>query len=56
MRCYQCREYDHFTYGCPNTPTDEETDCKDADPTYLQMMSQNFSSIDSEREAEYLNL
>ena len=51
MRCYRCWEYDHFVAECPNTPTDEETD-----PASLQMMSQNYSSINSEREADYLNL
>ena len=30
MRCYRCREYDHFAAECPNTPTDEETDYEDA--------------------------
>ena len=56
MRCYRCREYDHFMSECPNTPTDEETDYEDADPASLQMMSQSYSPINSEREADYLNL
>ena len=56
MRCYRCREYDHFTSECPNTPTDEETDYEDVDPASLQMMSQSYSPINSEREADYLNL
>ena len=56
VRCYQCREYDHFVSDCPNTLTDEETDYEDADPASLQMMSQNYSPTDSEREADYLNL
>ena len=56
VRCYQCREYDHFVSECPNTPTDEETDYEDADPASLQMMSQNYSPADSESEADYLNL
>ena len=41
---------------CPNTPADEETDYEGADPASLQMMSQIYSSINSEREADYLNL
>ena len=41
---------------CPNTPTDEKTDYEDADPTSLQIMSQNYSPDNSEREADYLNL
>ena len=56
MRCYRCREYDHLASECPNTPTDKETDYEDADPASLQMMSQNYSPIDSVREADYLNL
>ena len=41
---------------CPNTPTDEETDYEEADPASLQIMTQNYCPIDSEGEAEYLNL
>ena len=56
MRCYRCCEYDHFASEGPNSPTDEETDHKDADPASLQMMSQSYSPINSERETDYLNL
>ena len=52
--CYRCREYDHFASECLNTLTDEETDYEDADPTSLQMISQDYGPIDSER--DYLNL
>ena len=24
VRCYRCREYDHFVSECPNIPTDKE--------------------------------
>ena len=41
---------------CPHTPTDEEPDYDDTDPASLQMMTQNYSLIDSEVEVEYLNL
>ena len=51
VRCYRCREYDHLVAECPNTPTDEETDYEDADPTSLQMISQSY-----EGEGDYLNL
>ena len=54
VQCYRCREYDHFASECPNTPTDEETDCEDADPASLQMISQDYGPVDSER--DYLNL
>ena len=56
VRCYRCREYDHFASECPNTPTDEEPDYDDADLASLQMMTQNYYPIDSEGEVEYLNL
>ena len=56
MRCYRCREYDHFAAEYPNTPTEEETDYEDADPASLQMISQNYGSVDLERKGDYLNL
>ena len=56
VRCYRCREYDHFAAECPNTPTDEETDYEDADPASLQIMSQSYGPIDLEGEGDYLNL
>ena len=42
--------------NAPNMPTDEEPDCDDADPASLQMMTQDYYPIDSEREIEYLKL
>ena len=56
VRCYRCQKYDHFASECPNTPTDEETDYEEADPASLQIMTQNYCPIDSEGEAECLNL
>ena len=56
VRCYICREYDQFASECPNTPTDEEPDCDDADAASLQMMTQDYYPINSEGEIEYLNL
>ena len=56
VRCYRCREYDHFASECPNIPTDEEPDYDDADPSTLHMMTQDFYPIDSEGEIECLNL
>ena len=43
-----------FASECPNTLTDKETDYEDVDPTSLQMISQDYGPIDSER--KYLNL
>ena len=56
VRCYRYREYDHLTSECPNNPTNEEPDYDDADPASLQMLMQNYYSIDSEGKVEYLNL
>ena len=56
VRCYRCREYDHFASEYPNTPTDEEPDYDIADPASLQMIIQSYCPIDSEGEVEYLNL
>ena len=56
VRCYRCREYDHFASECPSMPTDKEPDYDNADPASLQMMTQDYYPIDSEGEIEYLNL
>ena len=56
VRCYRCREYNHFASECPNMPTDEEPDYDNADPASLQVMTQSYYSIDSKGEIEYLNL
>ena len=56
VRCYRCMEYDHFASECPNTLTDEEPNCDNADRASLQMMTQDYYPIDSEGEIEYLNL
>ena len=56
VRCYRCREYDHFASECPNMPTDKEPDCDAADPASLQRMTHDYYPIDSEGEIEYLNL
>ena len=31
IRCYKCREYDHFASECSNSATDEESDQYDSD-------------------------
>ena len=56
IKCYRCREYNHFASECPDMPTDEEPDYDDTDPASLHMMTQNQYAIDSEGEIEYLNL
>ena len=54
VRCYRCREYNHFASESPNTPIDKEPDYDDADPASLQMMTQGYYPIDSEGEIEYI--
>ena len=56
VRCYRCREYDHFASECPNMSTVEEPEYDDADPASLQMLTQDYYPIHSEGEIEYLNL
>ena len=56
VRCYRCREYDHFASECPNMPTDEEPEYDNADPASLHLMTQDYYPIDSEGEIEYLIL
>ena len=55
MRCFRCREYNHFALECPNILTDEEPDYDNADPASLQIMTQDYCPTDSEGEVEYLN-
>ena len=38
VRCYRCREYDHFASKCPNTLTDEEPDYDNAESASLQII------------------
>ena len=56
MRCFRCREYDHFVAECPNTPTDEELEHSDVEPASLQMLTHENFPIKSNGEVEYLNL
>ena len=57
IRCYRCREYDHFAMECPNPVTDEELDHGDSEQAALQVLMQD-SPIKSEGQAqvECLNL
>ena len=47
MRCYRCREYDHFASEHPNIPTDEEPDYNDTDPVSWEMLAQNYYPVNS---------
>ena len=58
IRCYGCREYDHFAIECLNTATDEELDHSDIEQVALQMLMRENIPISSEGQAqvECLNL
>ena len=56
IRCYKCREYDHFANECLNTVTDE------SDRAALQLITaesqihDNFDATRLKEEQDYLNL
>ena len=56
MKCYRCKEYDHFAQESPNTSMDEEMDHSDVEPASLQMLSHENIPINSNGEVECLNL
>ena len=57
IRCYKCREYDHFANKCPNSITDEEIDQDVLNQSTLQMLSQdNLVGSDMHESLECLNL
>ena len=55
VRCYRCREYNHFARECPNAITDEDSD--GSEQATSQMLTQ-YSQIDSDPYAsvECLNM
>ena len=61
IRCYKCREYDHFANECPNTIT-SDSDGHESDNVALQVMSTDIESCDTQdidsymEDTEYLNL
>ena len=38
IRCYKCREYDHFANKCPN-PVMDDSDCYESDRAALQLIT-----------------
>ena len=60
IRCYQCREYDHFPNECPNAVTDD-SDGYESDRVALQLMTveaeihDNFDTTRQKEEQDYLN-
>ena len=61
IRCFRCREYDHFANECPNMGTDD-SDGFESDRAALQLMTteadihDNFDTARLNKEADYLNL
>ena len=61
IRCFRCREYDHFAKNCPNMGTDG-SDGYGSDSAALQLMTTDIDAHDSydiarfTEEAEHLNL
>ena len=60
IRCYKCREYDHFANECPNSVTDD-SDGYESDRAALQLIStdaeihQNAAGTGLFGEQDYLN-
>ena len=61
IRCYKCREYDHFANECPNIVT-SDSEGHESDNTALQVMSTDAEPCDTHdivsymEDTEYLNL
>ena len=61
IRCYRCREYDHFANECPNAVADD-SDGYESDRAALLLMraeaeiDDNFDTTRLNEEPDYLNL
>ena len=61
IRCYKCREYDHFTNECPNVGM-SDSEGHESDNAALQVMTTDTESCNTHdmirfmEETEYLNL
>ena len=61
IRCFRCREYDHFAHECQNEGTDD-SDGYESDRAVLQLMTtegdahDNFDTARLTEESDYLNL
>ena len=61
IRCYRCREYDHFANECPNTVTDDSGGYE-SDRAAIQLMiseaelHENIDIARPNKETDYLNL
>ena len=61
IRCFRCREYDHFTNECPNVGMDDSGGYE-SDRAALPLMTteadihENFDTARLTEESDYLNL
>ena len=61
IRCFRCREYDHFANECPSTGIDD-SDGYESDSAALQLMTTDVEAHDNcdiarfKEEADHLNL
>ena len=61
VRCYKCREYDHYANECPNAIT-SDSEGHESDNAALQVMATDMESGDTQdsdsyiEDTEYLNL
>ena len=57
IKCYRCRQYDHFARECSKIITDEDSDQGDLDQEALQMLMQkNPTSSNTHASMECLNM
>ena len=57
IRCFRCREYDHFARECPNTKVNEESDHSDLEWAVLQILTQdNLTSPGEQAQIDCLNI
>ena len=54
LRCFKCREYDHFANGCPNlVPEDSDRESDGARLASLQILADSDTGSEVE---QYLNI
>ena len=54
VRCFKCREYDHFAHECPNlVPNDSDRESDGARSASLQILADSDTGSDVE---QYLNI
>ena len=58
LRCYRCREHDHFARECPNMSTDDElgSESEELDDSTWQMLSQVETSPFQDFDVQDLNM